>query len=374
MVKRAFMKRSSHLVNFLMLLSSSVLFVSSVLADERPAPVNVVKVAKAPLYEEVPLTGSVESKRVSRISPKINGFIAEVLVDEGDEVKAGDPVLHLDPVMAEIEYARVAAQLNEAQAKLNKAERQRDEAAELLKKKNIPATRYESLVSEVKINAAVLERLQTDVRRQKEILERHTVRAPFDGVIGQKLIEAGQWVETGTALFELVEIDVLRIDVPVPQYYFSQIEVGTPVIIQFDAFPDRTMEGAITMKIPVGESSGRTFPVRIEMNNEQRLIAPGMSARVKVRLGTKGESGSLLLPRDAIVKKPDGSSSVWVINEQDGSQVAMPVMVQTGRADRKNIEILEGDVHVGDKVVIRGNEILQSGQSVRITREVELQL
>lgn len=341
-------------------------------ADQHPAPVDVVKVARAPFHEEIPLTGSVESKRVSRISPKINGFVADVLVDEGDQVKTGQPLLHLDPVMAEIEQARVTAQLDEARARFNEAERQRDEAAELLKKKNIPVTRYENLVSEVRINAAVLERLQADRDRQKEILQRHTVRAPFDGVIGQKLVEAGQWVETGTALFELVEIDVLHIDVPVPQYYFSRVDAGAPVTIRFDAFPDRAMEGVITNKIPVGDASGRTFPVRIELNNEQRLIAPGMSARVRIRLGGEEKGESLLLPRDAIVKKPDGTSAVWVINENDGSPIAVPVIVRTGRANEDNIEILDGDVGAGDRVVIRGNEILQPGQPVRIAREVEL--
>ena len=64
-------------------------------ADQHPAPVDVVKVARAPFHEEIPLTGSVESKRVSRISPKINGFVADVLVDEGDQVKTGQPLLHL---------------------------------------------------------------------------------------------------------------------------------------------------------------------------------------------------------------------------------------------------------------------------------------
>lgn len=374
MVKPVFMRSTGGLIYSAAILLAGAVFASPVPAGERPAPVNVVRAAKAPLYEEVPLTGTVESLRVSRISPKTGGVIAEVLVDEGARVRSGDPLLHLDPVMAEIEYARVTAQLNEAAARLDEAKRQRDEAAKLLKEKHIPATSYESLVSEVKISAAALDILQADLRRQKEILERHTVRAPYDGVIGQKLIEAGQWVETGNALFELVEIAVLRIVVPVPQYYFSRIEVGTPVMMQFDAFPDRVMEAAITTKIPVGEASGRTFPVRIEMDNQQGLIAPGMSARVQIRLDQALPGESLLLPRDAIVKKPDGSTAVWVIDEKNGSQVAMPVEVRTGRAYRTNIEILDGDVHVGDKVVVHGNEILQSGQSVHITEEVDLQL
>ena len=85
-----------------------------VLAQDSVTPVSVVEVTTAPLSEEIPLTGSVTARRSSRISPKLDGFVAEVLVEEGDRVRAGAPLLKLDRVMAEIELSRAQAELEEA--------------------------------------------------------------------------------------------------------------------------------------------------------------------------------------------------------------------------------------------------------------------
>ncbi|MFT7460149.1 MAG: membrane fusion protein (multidrug efflux system) [Planctomycetota bacterium] len=342
------------------------------LAAGKAIPVSVVTVAIAPVYDEIPLTGSVTARRLSRISPKTEGFVSQLLVDEGDKIKQGDALLRLDPVMAKIGLARVQAQVQEAQAILGEAERQRDEAAELVKKKHISATNHEALIAEVGIKAAILDRLQAELSQQEEILSRHTVYAPFDGVIISKEVEVGQWVETSTSLVDLVEISVLRIDVPVPQIYFGRIIQGTPATIKFDAYPERSFEGNVSIKIPAGNTSTRTFPVRIEIENESGLLAPGMSVRVRFIL--QQEEEAMLLPRDAIVRKPDGSETIWLLYDASGQTLARSIPVKTGRAYRNNVEVFAADLKVGDKVVIRGNEILQANQSVYIVGELQLDL
>ena len=339
-------------------------------AQEKTTPVSVVRATTSPLYDEIPLSGTVLARRVSLISPKIEGFVAEVLVDDGDEVKATDPLLRLDRIMAEIELSRSRAQVSEASARLKEAKRQRDEAAELVEKKHIPATSYEAALSEVDISAAILQRLRAELARQEENISRHTIYAPFDGVIAEKLVELGQWVDTGTGLVELVEIDVLRVDVPVPQHYFSEVMVGTDVKIRFDAMPEKDFSGKVSMKIPVGHESARTFPVRIEMDNKDHVMAPGMSARVRFLLSQSDQV--LILPRDAVVKKSDGTELVWILSEENSVLKAMPVVVQTGKAYRQNVEIVKGDLKAGDRVVIRGNEILRPGQTVHVAQELEV--
>ena len=341
---------------------------SAASAEEKATPVSIVRVTIAPIYDEIPLTGSVTARRVSRISPKIEGFVSALLVDEGDDIKLGDALLHLDPAMAKFGLARARAQRQEARAILSEAERQCDEARELVKKKHISATNYEARVAEVQIKSAVLNRLQAELNQQEETLDRHTVYAPFDGVITRKEIEIGQWVETSTTLIELVEISVLRIDVPVPQNYFSRITQGTPVSIKFDAFPERRFDAIVTMKIPNASASTRTFPIRIEMNNDSRLIAPGMSARVRVKLPQQAEA--MLLPRDAIVRKPDGSETIWLLNDNTGQMTARPLVVKSGRAYRDQVEVFASELKVGDKVVIRGNEILRANQAVYVVDEI----
>lgn len=342
----------------------------AVLAQENSTPVSIVRATMSPVYDEIPLSGSILARRVSRISAKLEGFVAELMVDDGYEVKAGEPLLMLDNVMAKIELSRSRAQVSEAQARLKEAERQRDEATELVKKKHIPATSYEATLSEVDISAAILQGLRAELARQEETLSRHTIYAPFDGVIASKLVEVGQWVDTGTALLELVEVDVLRVDVPVPQHYFAAVTPGTEVKVRFDALPEQVFSGKVTMKIPVGDESARTFPVRIEMQNKERVIAPGMSARVRFLLNRREQA--LVLPRDAIVKKSDGTELVWVVNDKDGVLQAMSIKVQSGKPFERMVELVKGELSAGERVIVRGNEILRPGQAVHVVEELEV--
>lgn len=335
-------------------------------AQQRAAvPVSVVTVSAGQLHNEIPLSGSVVARRVSLLSSKVDGSVAEMLIEAGDEVRAGAPLVRLDKVMAQIELSSAQSRLDEAQARLKEARRQRDEARRLVNSKHIAKTAFEEARAAVEINSAAVQRLRAEVTAFQETLARHDVTAPFDGVVSRKLVEVGQWVETSTALLELVEIRRLRVDVQVPQHYFAQIEPGTPVTMRLDSLPERVFSAEVTRKIPVGHASARTFPVRIELANDEGLIAPGMSARVRLRLSKSAES--LLLPRDAVVKAPDGSESVWVLVEQDGVETANRVIVETGLAARDLVEITADALKVGDRVVVRGNEILRPGQPVRVT-------
>ena len=248
--------------------------------EDQAAPVKVARAVMAPVREELPLTGSVTARRLSRIAPEVAGLVAAVRVDEGDEVRQGEVLLELDRTIADLEYAGAQARVKEAQAQAAEAARQRDETAELVKKKHIASTRYEAALAAAEVSAAALERLQAELRRQAELLRRRAVRAPFAGVIAKKMVEEGEWVKTDANLFELAEVRRLRVIVPVPQFYFSEVRVGAPARVAFDAYPGRSFPAQVSMKVPLSNEAARTFPVRIDLENEAGLFAPGMSARV----------------------------------------------------------------------------------------------
>ncbi len=362
MMSRNIISISLHLL--LMLLLATPAFAQ----QQKARPVSIVRAIKAGVHEEIPLTGSVIARRVSRLSSKVEGFVSEVVVDEGYQLKQGDVILKLDPELAKIAVASATAQVTEARAVLNEAIRQRDEAAELVRKKHISATDHEARIAQVLIQEAALSRLSEQLRQQKELLKRHVVYAPFDGVVTQKLTELGQWVDTSSSLMVIEETRVLRIDVPVPQVYYEKLQLGTPAEIRFDAFPGRLFQGSVSMKIPSANLSTRTFPVRIDMDNNDGVIASGMSARVKFKLAF--DEDALLVPRDAIVRKPGGSKSVWLVKIEDGISRVNAVPVETGRVYRDYVEVLTGNLKEGDPVVIRGNEILRPGQHVEVVQEV----
>jgi len=350
------------------------LLCANLYAAETITPVSVVTAKVGIMNEEIPLTGSVTSIRTSHISPKEEGYIETLLVDEGDAVKKGDPIMHFDRQLADVEIQRMRAQLNEASARLKESERQRDETEELVKKKHIASTAFEAAVAEVEINATVVQRLQAELKRQQIIAEHHTLYAPFDGVITDKMVEVGQRIDTNTPLFELTELNPLRIEVPVPQFYFSRINIGTPVKIKYDAIPDKEFTAQVTVKVPSSNQSTRTFPVMIKIENDDRVIAPGMSARVIFQLSDLNAKQSVLLPRDAIVQKPDGTKTVWLIADKQGVTKVNPVEVKTGKSHLENIQIQFGNIDVGDKVVVKGNELLQPDQNVSVIEVLDYTL
>jgi membrane fusion protein, multidrug efflux system len=336
-------------------------------AAEQPVPVTVAVVEKRAIDQEIPLSGSVLARRRSELSSEIDALVAEVPVEEGDAVKRGDVLIRLDATLAEFEALTAAAALEEARSRYKEALRQRDEAARLINKKYVAETDYKAKISEAHTALAVLNRLQADYRRRAELVKRHVIRAPFAGVVSKKEVEVGEWAEAGSLLLELVEIDRLRIDVPVPQRYFARIRRDSPVRLRFDAFPERWFDATVTFKIPVGHAAARTFPVRIEIDNSDRLVAPGMSARVVFLLqSNEPVDAALMLPRDAIVRLPDGTGRVWRVESDNGMTRVGPVAIVTGRSFGALVEMKSGALTQGDRIVVRGNESLKSGQRVRI--------
>ncbi len=343
-----------------------LILIDSVRADDKEIPVKISLVESNRLVDKIPLTGSATPQRQSLISPEVDGLIVRVLVDDGDEVVQGQELVKLDNVIADIEVDQAAAALAEGREAWREAVRQRDESAKLVSKRHVAETTYKALIADAQMKKAVLTKLNAEHRRALESSKRFVIRAPFDGVVGNTLVELGQWVDTGDAILELYDISVLRVRVEVPQRYFSLINVGTPVQLTFDALPKQTFDATVSKKIPIANATGRTFPVRIDVANSNRSIAPGMSVRVNFLIGDQVVAPVVMVPRDAVVKSADGSEIVWRVSSKSGNKIVNPVRIKIGRWYQSSVEIVDGSINPGDQVVIRGNEILKPGQRVRL--------
>ena len=331
-------------------------------------PVSVVRIVRAPIAEELRLTGTLQARRISHLSAEVEGIVEELHVDDGDRVRTGQLIVKLNSELATIEKSATAAAVAETAARLADAERRYGELLALSQKQHVPATNVDSAKAEIDINRAALAQNRAREHHAQAMLNRHTVSAPFDGLIRAKLVEIGQWVETSTALVELVETDFLRLEAPVPQFYFARVRPGTRVELRFDANPKEIFAATITTIIPVSDTGARTFPVRIDLPNDTGRLAPGMSARVILHI-EGDDDPALIVPQDAIVRQPDGSTAVWTVAPEDGIVKTQPRVVTTGRVYRNNIEIIQGELAAGDQVVIRGNEILRPGQAVTVAEE-----
>lgn len=342
------------------------LFSASLASAQQNAPTVVVSRAEqTALIEEVPLTGTVVSPRIAELSTEVSGIVAEIGVDLGDRVDAGQQILRLNSELEALTLDAARATTEQARHELADARRRLAEVRKLGEVQSLSVA--ESIASEVQIDVARLRRAQAEEKRQAARLERHRLSAPFAGLISRKLVEQGEWIQPGQAVVELVALDELRIDFQTPQSVYAKIGDSTRLRIKFDALPGRQFDGHIERIIPVNDPISRTFLIRTALDKTGVRLTPGMSASAVLRLdnGARG----VALPRDAIIRYPDGRVTVWVA-EADGEQTRVrELRVQTGLRFGGRVEITSG-IEAGALVVVRGNESLYEGQTV-ILREAD---
>jgi RND family efflux transporter MFP subunit len=337
----------------------------SAASDGPPSPVTLVEVTTESLQERVSLSGTSIPQRRVMLTPMVSGLVSEVLVDEGSLVEAGDPLVVLDDRLAQIEVRAAEARVEEAKARHEDAKRVRDELLRLKEGRHASETSIDSAIAQVAIGDAALSREQAALERARELQARHSVTAPFAGMVVAKQAETGQWVQRDDAVVELVAVDMLRIRVPLPQRYFPRVRIGAAASVRFDALPGEAFDGRVFARVALGNEGSRSFPLLIDIPNPDRLLAPGMSARVSIEIGN-GASPALMVPRDAVVGKVDGSRQVWRVRKDNGLLRAYPVTVETGRAQDVRLEVVSGELAAGDRVVLLGNESLQPGQAVTV--------
>ena len=330
---------------------------------QKAAPVAVELVRSAPLVNRLELSGTVTSPRVSQISTSVPGLIEAVHFDSGAKVEAGDLLIELDPKLEEMALKQAEAEAQQAAAELADAQRRLRIAENLARREFGPQNTVDTLQNELQIDAATVELRKAQQAAAAERLDRHLVRAPYAGVISQRMAEVGEWVVPGTTVVELVEMQGLRIDVPVPQQYYPQLQRGAKITLRFDALPDTVLPAKIEALIPVSDPKVRTFTLRVLPTRENVAVMPGMSARVSVRLAT-GQHG-IVVSRDALVRYPDGRIAVWVLESNGRKNHVKERRVEIGLSFDGLVQIRSG-LKEGERVVVRGNESLREGQVVRL--------
>lgn len=327
-------------------------------------PVVVEESAREPIVRTVSITGTVTSPRTAMLSPSVGGLISDFHVDDGDFVDVGDLLVQLDPELESMALEQARAARIEVRVALDDARRRLTEAERLGRDRGVAETEIKSLQAEVAMDESALEAAEIAVRRQQAVLDRHRIGAPFDGVVSQRVAEIGEWVNPGDVLLELVATDGLRFDFQVPQEYFPQIDRDTGISLRLDADPDTALDGKIRAIIPVSNPGERTFLLRAVADDDHLpSITPGMSARAILRIGTGREA--VVVPRDALLRYPDGRTTIWVVIDGDNGPTVSEQLVQTGLAFDGKIEIRSG-LEGGVRVVTRGNEALRQGQTVSL--------
>ena len=358
------------------MLSSSVcrLFVSVLLLS--PAlvlaanPVTLAPVKMQQPVRELLINGTLAANQAAQLSPSVAGLVSRVRVDIGDTVKAGDVLLDLDAELNRLALQEAQASYRQQESTLNDVKRRLEEASSLIAKRSIAASEVRSLEAEVETTSAALAASQAEVARQQALLKRHTLKAPFSGVISGKLTEVGEWVTPGTPVLDLVGTGQLHADFAVPQRYYSQISSKIALTVrQENALSGHSDDGdgivaSIAAIVPVSDPSARTFTLRASVDAEG--LTPGMA--VFGTLAIQSQQAEPVVPRDALLRDVQGNVSVWLaVEDEEHGLVAQrrAIKVRPGQSDPV---IVTDGLRQGDQVVIRGNESLREGDAVLVAQ------
>jgi RND family efflux transporter MFP subunit len=306
----------------------------------------------------------VVAPRLAAVSSEIASRVASVEARLGDRVEAGAPLVRLDDTLERLSLDRFEAAERADVARLADARRRLEDARRLVARDNLPANELESREAAVAEAEAILAEERAEIERRRERLRRHVVRAPFAGTVVARLVEAGEWVEPGTAVVDLVATDRLVVDLPVPQRHYPRVGPETGVTLGFEAIADAEVEARVVARVPRSDPTARTFRLRVAPETDGLAIAPGMSASATLRLATGREA--VVVPRDAITRYPDGRVTVWVVTGGEDGPVAEERRLRLGApAGEAAVFVVEG-VEPGARVVVRGNEALSPGRTVEI--------
>lgn len=326
------------------------------MAARKPAPATVTT---APAVAEkwrstLHAVGTLESFQGITLRSEIEGRITRVAFESGALVKAGDVLVEMDTAA---ESALLASQ--EATAKLTNLNLER--AREL--QKNNTNTRADLDAAEASAAQAL-----AAIENTKATLAKKRIVAPFDGRLGIRQVNLGQFLNKADTVVTLEAVTKMYADFSLPQQDISALKVGLGVKVSVDAFPGREFDGVIEAIDPRLSSTTRNISVRATLPNDDEALRPGMFARVEVQL--PDETAVLVLPATAIVYSPYGDS-VYVVAQdaQKNALVAQQRFVTVGPKRGDQIAILKG-VKAGEEIVSAGQGKLRPGSLVKVNNTV----
>lgn len=321
-------------------------------------PANV-RVARASLQSLAPMTrvpGTVVSRNDARLAAEVTGRLLEV-ADVGTAVASGDVVARIEDTTIRLRRDELLAEVDRAQARLKYLESEEKRYVKLAESNLAAATKLEETLSNRDVSRGDLRVAKSRLAQIEDQLNRTRIQAPFSGIVVERLMMPGERVDAGDNIVRMVDQQHLEVIARAPLEYYSYVQPGRQLELTTGVVK---ATGTVRTVVAVGSENTHQFELRLDI--ESNRFPVGQTLRVSIP--TSVIRKALVVPRDALVLRPEGIT-VFVI---DKDQTAKQVMVTTGIGFSDQIEV-NGDVKNGDTVIIRGNERLQPGQSVSIMKD-----
>jgi membrane fusion protein (multidrug efflux system) len=325
----------------------------------QPVTVSTTKAEKQTWQPQLNAVGTVRAEQGVEVTTEIAGLVRDVYFRSGENVDEGQVLVQLN---ADADEALLNSLKAEAElARTTFVRDQRQFAVKAISRATLD------------VSEADLKSKQAQVNQQTAIVDKKTIRAPFDGRLGISTVTAGQYLKPGDQIVTLQAIDPVYVDFLVPQQNIARVALGQAVTVTTDTYPDREFDGKITATNPKVDPQTRNIEIEATVPNPEHELLPGMFAAVQVQAGQAEHH--ITLPKTAVTYNPYGETVFLVEQSAQGAKgqaelIAKQAFVTVGETRGDQVAVLEG-VKAGDTVVTSGQLKLKNGSPVTINNEVQ---
>ncbi|HEY3697873.1 MAG TPA: efflux RND transporter periplasmic adaptor subunit [Spongiibacteraceae bacterium] len=325
----------------------------------RPPPVTVtaIRAEAGAVPRSIDAIGTLEAVRQVTLASEVSGRITQLHFTPGGEAKNGAPLLQLNDGPEQGDLQRLRAQAKLARINLERS------------KQLLPLAVAQS---DIDTQQAALDSVEGDIARTEAVIAQKAIRAPFAGQLGVQRVHLGEYVNAGTPLVTLTDLNTLYLNMTLPEQWHSRLTLGQPVQFSVDASPKQQFKAKIIAIEPQIGADTRAIRLQAQLDNPKHLLAPGMFAHAALQL--EPEQNVLSVPVTAIDFSIHGDS-VYVINKKkndNGEQlIAARMLVQTDGRYGERVIVRSG-LKAGDTIVTSGQLKLHDGAEVKIVDSTTL--
>lgn len=321
-----------------------------------PVKVDTADVTHQKMPRFLTLTGSILADRQSEVAANVAGRVTATYVERGMPVKAGQVIAIVDSKAAGFQAAAAMAQSQAAQTQVALAKQECDRADTLFGQGAIPRSEYDRLKSQCTAQLYQANAAQANADLAGKLAGDTTIRAPIDGIIGERYVSVGEYVQPPTRVASVYTINPVRVSISVPEPAVSLVKEGQSLNLEVSAYPDRTFPATVRFVSPALRTATRDLIIEATAKNEQNELRPGMFT--VVRLGV-GEEEQPTVPVDAIRSEGTVKRLFLARNGQ-----AFELIVRTGVTRDGQVAVFE-PLQAGEKVIIKPPPGLRDGSSIQ---------
>ncbi|NQY20946.1 MAG: efflux RND transporter periplasmic adaptor subunit [Campylobacteraceae bacterium] len=334
----------------------SLIFVSSIFAEGRPA---LVETSTVKLQEVNPLQeflGSVSFSNNSVLAAKNSGLVEKIYFKLGDKVKKGQILVRIDSKLINAQIIAAKANLNIAKKEEVSSSKDYTRYKKLLERKSITQKEYDDALLNTSSKSSRVLALNAKLNELIIQKSRKTIRAPFSGVIVEKFVNMAEWLNAGSKVLRIVDTSKLELTFFADISYVEGLKNTDNYTVMINK---KAYKAKLQAAIVYGDKKTRTFPIKFTANVDKTFIFEGQEAKIKLSKSKK--ITALVVPRDAVIKR-FGANMIFI--NDNGSALMSPVQIISYAG--KNIAVSAKGLKEGSEVITKGNERVFPKQELKV--------